>query len=165
MENEKSNDELLEEELKRQLNQLKTFPVGSEESKAIIDDMNELAKIAAERKKLNIEAEKAKADHELAVKKHEDEQVLEAKKLEREQAKLEAEQEARETERKEAKKQRWTSAILQGVGFGVSVGLAAMSRRETRELLGTVLKFEETGNYVSTAAGKSLLGSIFRIKK
>lgn len=165
MENEKSNAELLEEELKRQLEELKTFPVGSEGSKAILDDMLDLSKVASEWKKLEIEADKAKAELELAVRKHEDERALEAQKAEREQAKFEAEWKAKENEHREASKQRWTAAILQGVGFGVSIGLAAMSRRETRELLGTVLKFEESGNYVSSAAGKSLLGSIFRIRK
>ena len=150
---EMTKEELLEEEIKRHLNYLSTASVGSEASRQIIDDLVELSKIAAEQTKLSIESEKTQNDKE-----------LEAERLKQSEEKLALETTQKELDRDEEKKKRCWETVLQGVGIGTSIAIAVMGQIFTQKQLGTILKFEQTGEYVTSMAGKSLIGSLFRKK-
>lgn len=150
---EKSNNELLEEEIQRQLNYLKSAPVGSEEAKAIIDDLVELSKISAEQTKLKLEAEK-----------NQNEKDLNESKLKQAEEQHADEQAREEISRKEEKKARVWDRVLQGVSIGVPIAVAVIGQVFTNKQLGVLLKFEQTGEYVTSSAGKSLIGSLFRKK-
>lgn len=152
-EREKTSRELLEEELVRQLNYLSSSQVGSEESKAIIDDCTQLSKMIAEQDKLKNEEEKIQNDKE-----------VEESKLKQAEEKQAEEWANKELDRKEEKKSRKWEHILQGIGIGTSVAIAVIGQVFASKQLGTLLRFESTGEYVTSFAGKSLIGSLFRKK-
>lgn len=149
----KTNNELLEAELKRQLNCLKDVEAGSQEAKAIVDDLLELSKIAAEQQKIELESTKL-----------EGERKLNELKLKQAEEQFALDQKAKELDRKEAKKKRVWDHILQGVGIGVPVLITVIGELAINRRLGQVLTFEQTGEYVASSAGKSLLNSAFRRK-
>ena len=150
---EMTKEELLEEEIKRHLNYLSTAKVGSEESKQIIDDLTELSKIAAEQTKLSIESKKIQNEKE-----------LEEERLKQADEKQAEDFANKELDRNEEKKKRCWETVLQGIGIGTSITIAVISQIFTQKQLGTILKFEQTGEYVTSIAGKSLIGSLFRKK-
>lgn len=150
---EKTKEELLEEELKRQLQYLSEVPVGTNESKAIIDDLVELSKINAEQTKLKLEAEKIRNEKE-----------LEEMKSARDDEKLRFEEAQREDELIEESKKRRGDHLWQAIGIGASIAVAVIGNVFMGKQLGTVLKFEQTGEYVSSSAGRALIGTIFRKK-
>ena len=150
---EMTKEELLEEEIKRHLNYLSTAKVGSEESKQIIDDLTELSKIAAEQTKLSIESKKIQNDKE-----------LEEERLKQADEKQAEDFANKELDRNEEKKKRRWETVLQGIGIGTSITIAVMGQIFTQRQLGTILRFEQSGEYITSIAGKSLIGSLFRKK-
>lgn len=171
----KSIKEYLEEERKRLLRKLGEVPVGSNEAKAIINDLMDLSTVANNQQKLEIDEEKLKFDHDLAIEKHKDDVSTEKLKIESneemEKLKIQSDHEKqamelanKEQDRKEAKKQRRWQTALQFVGFGVTIGLSVFDIFAKRKDLGTLLHFEETGNYIASSGGKFWLPTIFRKK-
>lgn len=150
-EKEKTKEELLEEELKRQLNYLAQANVGSKEAAEIIDDIVALSKIHADQEKVKNEADKIQNDKD-----------LEERKLIQAENKADWEDYQRDLDRKEEKKARFWTNLLQGIGIGVTAAIAVLGHIFTNRQLREVLKFESTGEYVTSMAGKSLLGSLFR---
>ena len=147
------NNELLEEQIQRQLNYLNSAPCGSEEAKAIIDDLTELSKIAAEQTKLSLDSLKIQNDYE-----------LEQKKLEQANEKQAEEFEAKERDRNEEAKKRRGDHVLQAVGIGVPIIVTVAGNLFANWQLGKLLKFESTGEWITSAGGKTWLGSLFRKK-
>lgn len=138
-------EELLNEEMAKQLEQLAATSAGSETSKNIIDDFVQLHKAALERDKLRIEAEKIEADKNL------------------EQNKLTSENVFRDERNKSEKRIQIVQSIIQGVGVAATLVVTVMNNRWTSGWLRDVLTFEKTGN-VSSSVGRSLIGSIGRKK-
>ena len=138
-------DIMLNEELKRQLNELGKAQPGSDDARRLIDDFVELQKQALEKQKMMMDAEKQDADRNLA------------------REKAEAEIKAKEEDRKLAKKQGIVQAVIQGVGVGATTIATFLGLAYTNKHVGEVLMFEKTGNIGSTV-GRGLFGSMFRKK-
>lgn len=138
-------DIMLNEELKRQLDELGKAQPGSDDARRLIDDFVELQKQALEKQKMMMDAEKQDADRNLA------------------REKAEAEIKAKEEERKIAKKQSIVQAVIQGVGVGATAIATFLGLAYTNKHVGEVLTFEKTGNIGSTV-GRGLFGSMFRKK-
>jgi len=138
-------EKLLNEEMEKQLEQLAATSAGSETSKNIIDDFVQLHKVALERDKLRIEAEKVESDKEL------------------EQNKLTSENVYRDERNKTEKRIQIIQSVIQGVGVAATVVVTLMNNRWTSGWLRDVLKFEETGT-IGSSVGRSLIGSIGRKK-
>ena len=136
-------EKLLNEEMEKQLEQLAATSAGSETSKNIIDDFVQLHKVALERDKLRIEAEKVESDKEL------------------EQNKLTSENVYRDERNKTEKRIQIIQCIVQGVGVAATVVVTLMNNRWTSGWLRDVLKFEETGT-IGSSVGRSLIGSTGR---
>lgn len=138
-------DNMLNEELERQLEELGKAQPGSEDARRIVDDFVALQKLSLEKQKMAIDAEKQDADRELT------------------REKAEAEIKAKEEERKAVKKQNIVQAVIQGVGVAATAIGTFLGIAYTNKQISEVLKFEENG-YISSTVGKSLLGSVFRKK-
>ena len=143
---EETKENLLNEELIRMYKTLSATPAGTPEAEKLIKDITMLESVAAEQRKLEIEAKEAED------------------KAENEDRKLRNEQTHQNLELIEQKKQRKTDIIMQSLGIGATVVGTVIGQLITKHLLGTVLRFEQTGEYVTSSAGKSLIGSLFRKK-
>ena len=136
---------MLDEALMKHLEELNKATPGSEDARRIVDDFTELHKLALEKQRAVMEAEKQEADKTLA------------------REKAEAEVAAKEEERKIARKQNIIQAVIQGGGVVLTAAGTFLGIAYTNKHVGEVLKFEQTGNIGSTV-GRSLFGSIFRKK-
>lgn len=143
---EETKENLLNEELIRMYKTLSATPAGTPEAEKLIKDIAVLENVAAEQRKLEIEAKEAED------------------KAENEDRKLRNEQTHQNLELIEQKKQRKTDIIMQSLGVATTIVGTVIGQLFTRHLLGTVLRFEQTGEYVTSSAGKSLIGSLFRKK-
>lgn len=143
---EETKENLLNEELIRMYKTLSATPAGTPEAEKLIKDIAVLENVAAEQRKLEIEAKEAED------------------KAENEDRKLRNEQTHQNLELIEAQKKRKTDFIMQSLGIGATLAGAVIGQLFTKHLLGTVLRFEQTGEYVTSSAGKSLIGSLFRKK-
>ena len=141
---EETKENLLNEELIRMYKTLSATPAGTPEAEKLIKNIAVLENVAAEQRKLEIEAKEAedKADR-----------------------KIRNEQTHQNLELIEQQKQRKTDIIMQSLGIGATVVGTMIGQLFTKHLLGTVLRFEQTGEYVTSSAGKSLIGSLFRRSK
>ena len=143
---EETKENLLNEELIRMYKTLSATPAGTPEAEKLVKDIAVLESVAAEQRKLEIEAKEAED------------------KAENEDRKLRNEQTHQNLELIEQKKQRKTDAIMQSLNSGSVIVGTVIGQLFTKHLLGTVLRFEQTGEYVTSSAGKSLIGSLFRKK-
>ena len=143
---EETKENLLNEELIRMYKTLSATPAGTPEAEKLIKDITMLESVAAEQRKLEIEAKEAED------------------KAENEDRKLRNEQTHQNLELIEAQKKRKTDVIMQSLGVATTIVGTVIGQLFTKHLLGTVLRFEQTGEYVTSSAGKSLVGSLFRKK-
>lgn len=144
---EETKENLLNGELIRMYKTLSATPAGTPEAEKLIKDIAVLENVAAEQRKLEIEAKEAED------------------KAENEDRKLMDERTHKNLELIEQQKQRKTDIIMQSLGIGATVVGTVIGQLFTKHLLGTVLRFEQTGEYVTSSAGKSLIGSLFRRSK
>lgn len=143
---EETKENLLNEELIRMYKTLSATPAGTPEAEKLIKDITMLESVAAEQRKLEISAKEAED------------------KAENEDRKLRNEQTHQNLELIEAQKKRKTDVIMQSLGVATTIVGTVIGQLFTKHLLGTVLRFEQTGEYVTSSAGKSLIGSLFRKK-
>lgn len=138
-------DNLLNEELARQLEALQDCDPGSEEARKIVDDFVQLQKQALEKQKLIDDANNKEADRQQA------------------QAKAEKDEAAKLEERKAEKRQTIIQAAIQGVGVAITGIGTFLTIAYTNKHFGEVMEFEKTGT-ISSSVGRGLLGTLFKRK-
>lgn len=131
---EHGNLELIEQERKRLLDEdLREAEYGTEESKKALADLKELTEMANKERALAIEEEKIKTD------------ALEKKK-----------------ERRHGLILGIIDGVVKLTVAGTAIAVAVLNNRFTGDAIGEVLKYESSGEYVSSQIGRSVIGGLFR---
>jgi hypothetical protein len=130
------NLELIEEERIRLLEEYSKMTPGCEDAKDLLDDLDRLTKIAADQEKIIVEQEKNENDRK-------------AKKWDR---------------IKDIALSIGGGFVKLAVGIGGPVLVTIIGNKFLGIKVDDILKFEESGGYVSSTMGKALIGSIVRRK-
>lgn len=164
---------MMESVQRRILEQLERVEPGSNEAKALLNDLDEVREILERQKKLEIEERKMELSSEFDAKKLELQSELDNRKLDVEEMKWteqrEVDEQKLENEKEAKKKERKTGLIatiggwiLAGIGVGVTIWQTVENHKFTQRFGSDILKFEEDGNYVNSFVGKSYLSNPFR---